>query len=260
MTQNYFKGQITVVFPATPNNPLYGKILPVWGSKSNKGDQINFNVFALKENKKFPEEGGACEIDFKNSARWQKKNNGNSDYYIPNVPFTVYFKIKATKQKDGQAKLVAVSIFTPEKLGLEERTKADGITKQPSLQSLLEDEGSMSKLQQLEANLEISARSYPKDACRHKKAKKVADYDEEIDLDDDGAALDALMQEEWREEANNYHPSYSAPIDNSKDLREEIEEVDNLEGKEDETDYDEYEQYYTVEEHRKGRFDDADQK
>lgn len=256
MTQNYFKGKITVVFPATPTSPLYGKILPVWGNPSNKGDQINFNMFALRENKKFPEEGGACEIDYKDTTRWHKKNNGNAEFFTPNVPFVVYFKIKATEQRDGSVKLVAVSIFAPDKIDATAKAIADGITKQPPLKELLSTR-ELSPIEKLEAALESSPR--PKDNRKPKKVKKVVETEEEIDYDDEGAALEAMMQQQWKAEASTYSSHQYSPVDNKDTDEEEPDEVESTEGKEDDDiDYDEYDEYYEVDEHRKERFDDAD--
>ena len=241
MTQNYFKGQITVVFPATTTSPLYGKILPVWGSKTNKGDQINFNVYALKENKKFPEEGGACEIDYKDTIKWTKKQNGNVEYYTPNVPFIVYFKIKTTPQRDGSQRLVAVSIYTPDKLNLSDRLIADGITRQPSSKEL-RGETKISAMEALEMSLSVNAAT-----TSSKKAKKVAKKQlvEELnidDLEDEGALLEAVNQEEW---GHQHFQNRYAPVDNlSRDEDEEYVE-EELEGKEDDTLEDEdYDKYY----------------
>ena len=190
MTQNYFKGQITVVFPATQNSPLYGKILPVWGSKTNKGDQINFNMFALKENKKFPEEGGACEIDFKDTVRWTKKQNGNVEFYTPNVPFIVYFKIKATQQRDGSNKLVAVSIYSEDKIDLSNKLIADGVTRQPSLKQLLGEQ----KISAIEA-LELSLYAPVTKPVQQVKKVTKTQVTTDDDFEDDGSLLEMAMQE-----------------------------------------------------------------
>lgn len=237
MTQNYFKGQITVVFPATQNSPLYGKILPVWGNKTNKGDQINFNMFALRENKKFPEEGGACEIDFKDTVRWTRKQNGNVEFYTPNVPFIVYFKIKATQQRDGSSKLVAVSIYSEDKIDLSSKLIADGITRQPSLKELL-GEKKISPIEALE--LSLYAPVAPRPVQQAKKVSKTVDRTTDIDYDDDGSLLEAAMEAEY--ESQQYQNHY-APVDNLEDDDEEYEE-ETVEEEEEIVDEDEYNDLY----------------
>lgn len=222
MTRNYFKGKITVVFPATQQNPLYGKILPIWGLDSNKSDQINFNQYALKENPRFPEEGGQCEIDYKDTRRWTKKVNSNVEFYTPNVPFIVYFKIKATKQRDGSTKLVAVSLYAADKINLQDKMIADNIKRQPSMKELL-GETKISPIEALEMGLGLYNGPYPKNNL--KKSKSNRDVVEELDLDDEADALEAALQQEWSNQKveRHYSPVNNLPIEEDEN-EEEVEE------------------------------------
>ena len=248
MTHNYYKGKITVVFPATEKSPLYGKILPIWGKPDDKSAQINFNMFALRENQKFPEEGGACEIDFKDSFKWVKKENGGKEFYLPKVPFMVYFKIKTAQQKDGSQKLVAVAIYSPDKLSVEEKTKADSITRMPSKQEL--GIGFIPQWQEIEnAYEEYRKNSQKKHQEKNKSSKNADDNDfDELDLEN-GEALEAVTEKEYEEEAANFQLPYTTrPYDNSKDEPEETEEEETEEETEDDQDFDEeeseYDEYY----------------
>ena len=253
MTQNYFKGKITVIFPPTSTTPLFGKILPIWGKETNKGDQINFNVFALRSNIKFPEEGGACEVNYQDTRQWTKKENGGKTYYVPNIPFEVYFKLKRVV-KDGSTKFFAVAIMSPENLDAKEKFIADKITVQPSAQELLAPK----KVSMIEA-LEMACTRQPSpiDNKNLTKGKKksiiVTDEDEKSELDE----LEESINNDYSTPATCYSKEQCVPIDNS-DGDEYIEE-----GKEENTiDEDEYSEkdfniWKEVAKHHKQKFDDA---
>ena len=245
MTQNYFKGQITVVFPATPTSPLFGKILPIWGVKTNKGDQINFNMYALKENKRFPEEGGACEIDFKDTSRWTKKQNGNVEFYTPNVPFYVYFKIKATKNKDGSMKLVAVALHSEKTISLSDKTKAESVKVKPSDTELLND-NTKTPGQLLEEYVRLAEAESLKNHSgkKQKKHKKVAEENEEPEDDSLSAALEESYARDWAKDAANYtRPNYVVDNTKSSMYNDDINEIEEEE-EEDLADTEEYDSYY----------------
>ncbi len=249
MAKNYYKGKITVVFPAIKNQtPLMGKILPIWGNKANKGDQIFFNQFSLKKNDKFPEESGACEIDYNDTAKWRKSDNGNKVCYLPNIPFIVYFKIRAAKNKDGSIRLTAISIHTADTISLEDRTKADSITKQPSLMVLLNDEESTTKLQALEQACDEAVHAHKK---FHKKKKQEEPNDEMVEEEEltEDEELTLAREKEWADEAENWHPSYQRPQDNLVTDPEEEEEESSDDY--DEEVYDDYDDY-NVKENKKG--------
>ena len=247
MTQNYYRGQITVVFPATEKTPLFGKIMPIWGK--NKNDQLNFNVYSLKENKLFPDDSGACEIDINDELLWTKKVNGNVEFYTPNTPVTVYFKLKVVTQRDGSEKLSAVAIHSPNKVDLEDRIYADGRKEQPRFKDLL------------------SGTIRIKKNKKHKKAKQDQDEEDELtmadlrtvqDLDElnEGDVMDLLNQDEWGKET--YRNTYT-PIDNLKEAKDEDYIEEELERKEEDTleeeeDFDKYYNSQQIQKKFKGNY------
>lgn len=234
MANIYYKGRITVVFPAVKNQtPLYGKILPVWGNKANKGDQIFFNQFSLRKNEKFPEESGSCEINYNDSAKWRKTTNGDKVFYIPNIPFIVYFKIRTAKNKDGSIRLTAIGIHTADTISLEDRTKADSITTCPSLMTLLHNEETTTKLQALEQACDEAVHAHKKFKKRKKHIEN-PEPEEDIELTEEEELI-LSREKEWENDAENWHPSYSRPRDNL--VTEVIEEEDD-EDEDEDVDYD----------------------
>lgn len=245
MANNYYKGRITVVFAPTKHSPLFGKILPIWGGEHNKGDQINFNIFSLRKNDKFPEESGACEINITDTARWIRKENNGTEFFIPNVPFIVYFKLKVVDQKDGSKRLVAISIFSEDKISQKDKELAEKNTTRPSLNEIMAPaeetmpvEDTRRAIDKLEETLFVN---HVKDNAP-KMSRKASKEVEEIDEDDDGALLDAIHEEENEQDCALVSYGQTEAVDHSEEEDEEVveETIDN----EEDIDYDEYEKYY----------------
>ena len=251
MTQNYYKGKITVIFPPTPTTPLFGKILPVWGEETNKGDQINFNVFALRKNIKFPEEGGACEVNYQDTRQWTKKENGGKTFYVPNVPFEVYFKIKPIT-KDGTTKLYAVAIMAPDKLTSNEKFIADKIIIQPSRDEIFNPK----KVSMIEA-LERACSSRPIDNKALTRNKKMYKMDDDIEEKSELDELEESINNDYSTPATYYSKEQCVPVDNSEG-EEYIEEGKEESLIDENEEYDEDDFSFKKEvKHHKQKFDDA---
>jgi len=235
MEQNYLKGRVTVVFAASNKHPLYGKILPDGCSQNDHSKQLNFNAYALKENPKFPEESGECELDYKDSGHWNKHEKGDEVFYTPILPFTVYFKTTDKKDSNGNIRKVAICIHS-EKTATEEM-------KHPTKRMSLAD------LENASSGHAAVKDNKPKAKVKHEPV--FADSD-----DDEGALLEAAYQEDYAADNANYQVPRYSPLDAAD--RDEVE-YNTEERKEEETDeVDDYETYgdYGTQKIVKHRWDD----